>query len=70
MDNISYFISLFPRFIGDTLNSLDKSVKSQINEIRLRKNKPIVIYVLNTLYFIEHSGVLTRTVSDRCVSIK
>lgn len=69
MDNISYFISLFPRFIGDILNSIDKSVKSQINEIRLRKNKPIVIYVLNTLYFIEHSGMLTRTVSDRCINI-
>lgn len=69
MDNISYFISLFPRFIGDTLNSLDKSIKSKISEIRLRKNKPIIIYVLNTLYFIEHSGVLTRTLNDRCIRI-
>lgn len=69
MDNISYFISLFPRFIGDTLNSLDKSIKSKISEIRLRKNKPIIIYVLNTLYFIEHSGVLSRTLNDRCIRI-
>lgn len=69
MDNISYFISLFPRFIGDTINSLDKSVKSQINEIRLRKNKPIIIYALSTLYFIEHGGLLTRTLNDRCISI-
>lgn len=69
MDNISYFISLFPRFIGDTINSLDKSIKSKISEIRLRKNKPIIIYVLNTLYFIEHSGVLSRTLNDRCIRI-
>ncbi len=69
MDNISYFISLFPRFIGDTINSLDKSIKSKISEIRLRKNKPIIIYVLNTLYFIEHSGVLSRTLNDRCICI-
>lgn len=70
MDNISYFISLFPRFIGDTINSLDKSIKSKISEIRLRKNKPIIIYVLNTLYFIEHSGVLSRTLNDRCIRIQ
>lgn len=70
MDNISYFISLFPRFIGDTINLLDKSIKSKISEIRLRKNKPIIIYVLNTLYFIEHSGVLSRTLNDRCIRIQ
>lgn len=70
MDNISYFLSLFPRFIGDTINSLDKSIKSKISEIRLRKNKPIIIYVLNTLYFIEHSGVLSRTLNDRCIRIQ
>lgn len=69
MDNISYFISLFPKFIGDTLNSLDKGTKSTVSEIRLRKNKPIIVYVLNTLYFIEHSGVLTRMLNDRCISI-
>lgn len=69
MDNISYFISLFPGFIGDIFNSLDKSIKSQISEIRLRKNKPVVIYVLSTLYFIEHSGVLTRNVNERCITI-
>ncbi len=69
MDNISYFISLFPRFLGDTINSLDKSIKSQINEIRIRKNKPIIIYAVNTLYFIELGGVLTRTLNDRCISV-
>lgn len=69
MDNISYFINLFPRFLGDTFNSLDKSIKAQMNEIRIRKNKPIIIYALNTLYFIELDGVLTRTLNERCITI-
>lgn len=69
MDNISYFISLFPRFVGDTFHSLEKNIKSQISEIRLRKNKPIIIYVHSTLYFIEHGGALTRTLNDRCMII-
>ncbi len=69
MDNISYFISVMPRFISDILSNIDSGVINQINEIRLRIDKPIIIYVKSKAYFIELNGKLTSRVNKHCLCI-
>lgn len=56
MDNITYFISLMPKHLSDIFNSFDKATLNLITEIRLRRNKPIMIYLKNVAYFISIGG--------------
>ena len=60
MDNLSYFITSFPQDLQKLFLSIDNSIKPSINEIRLRKNKLIIIYVISTPYFIEIDGTLVK----------
>lgn len=60
MDNLSYFITSFPQGLQKLFLSIDNSIKPSINEIRLRKNKLIIIYVISTPYFIEIDGTLVK----------
>ena len=69
MDNIFYFISLFPKFIADIFNSFDANIKNKINEIRLRKNKPIIIYIIDKAYFINPDGSLSTTANEHSLII-
>lgn len=57
MDNLSYFISLMPQRICDAFCLLDDSILLLVNEIRFRKNKPLVIYVNKDLYFLTQKGI-------------
>lgn len=67
MDNISGFISKFPKFLGDIFNSFDTNIKKQINEIRLRCDKPIIIYINDKAYFIELSGAVSPRLNSQCI---
>ncbi|MCM1114420.1 MAG: hypothetical protein NC397_02890 [Clostridium sp.] len=68
MDNISYFISMMPTPLADIFNAIDKIVLEKINEIRLRKNKLIIIYIVNKPYFIEFSGKPVERANKLCVT--
>lgn len=61
---------MFPGFIGDIFNSLDTAVREQINEIRLRKEKPVIIYIKDKAYFIDYSGKPVSKPNGRCVYIR
>lgn len=69
MDNISYFIPMFPKYISDVFNSFDSAVKEQINEIRLRKSKPLIIYIKDSAYFVEYTGRLSEKFTNRCITV-
>ena len=69
MDNISYFISIMPKYISDIFSSIDSGIKNQINEIRLRIGKPIIIYIKSRAYFIELNGKLTSRFTRHCLYI-
>lgn len=69
MDNISYFIDLFPRYLSDLFGMLSETVKEKITEIRIRREKPIVFYIKNKAYFIEYSAVPTKYYNRQCVSV-
>lgn len=47
MDNIFSVLEHFPSDLKNCFLSFDVSVLSKITEIRLRVNKPIVIYILD-----------------------
>lgn len=47
MDNIFSVLEHFPNDLKNCFLSFDVSVLSKITEIRLRVNKPIVIYILD-----------------------
>lgn len=69
MDNISYFISLFPKYLSDIINSFEISIRNQINEIRLRRNNPIILYIRDRAYFVELSGSLSKKLNSHCIRL-
>lgn len=69
LDNITYFISLMPKYLKDIFNSFDKSIISLITEIRFRRNKAVVVYLKNTPYFISIGGQLVNSYSDNTIKI-
>lgn len=52
MDNIFSVLEHFPSELKNCFLSFDVSVLSKITEIRLRVNKPIVVYILDKPFFI------------------
>lgn len=69
MDNITYFLDLFPKYLSDAFNSLESSVISMITEIRLRRNKPLMIYVKNVPYFISIGSKLVKNNSSPVIIV-
>lgn len=69
MDNITYFISLFPKYLADIFNSFDKNIISLITEIRLRRNKAVIVYLGKTPYFISVGGKLINNYTDNTVKL-
>lgn len=69
MDNITYFISIFPKYLSDIFNSFDKSIISLITEIRLRRNNAVIVYIKQAPYFISIGGTLVNSFSQNTVRI-
>lgn len=69
MDNITYFFSAFPEYLCDIFNGLDKSIISLITEIRLRRNKAVIVYIKQTPYFISIGGKLVNHFSQNIISL-
>lgn len=69
MDNISYFISLMPAHIKSVFDSLDSKIISSITEIRLRRNRPIIIIIDNQTFFVDISKNLSHNPGNYSLSI-
>ena len=69
MDNISSIINLFPPRLQTILLSFDSGTMSHLTEIRIRRNMPVVIYILKTPYFISSFGKLINHYTDACISV-
>lgn len=69
MDNITYFISQMPDYLADIFNRVDRQAIDKITEIRIRKNKPLIIYICKQPYFLMINGNLTATLVNNCVAI-
>lgn len=68
MDNFFDYVSFLPEQLKDVFRNLEKSFISGITEVRIRKNKPLIIYIGKHPFFISdackpinffNSGVLT-----------
>jgi len=61
LDNVFSFIDIMPRRVKLILKSLDEEILKSITEIRIRKRKPLIIYLGNDLFFISSiSNTLTE----------
>ncbi len=69
MDNISKITALFPLELQAVFISFDTVTLSKITEIRLRKEMPAVIYLLNKPYFINSCLRLSEHFTDDCFCI-
>ncbi|MGN1329710.1 MAG: ATPase, T2SS/T4P/T4SS family [Eubacterium sp.] len=69
MDNISKITALFPLELQALFMSFDSITLSKITEIRLRKEKPVVIYLLNKPFFVNRNFRLTEHFTDDCICI-
>lgn len=69
MDNITYFISLFPKYLEDIFKGFDKNILNSVTEIRLRRNKPVIVYIKSTPYFISVGGTLVGSCNANTVKL-
>ena len=58
-----------PPTIADVFSNISGGVPNSINEIRIRRNKPIIIYVKNVLYFITINSRLVSSINSQCVLV-
>lgn len=69
MDNISKITALFPLELQAIFMSFDSKTLSKITEIRLRKEKPVIIYLMNKPFFINSRLKLSDKYTDECICI-
>lgn len=67
MDNITYFLSMMPKSLGEIFYNLEKSITENITELRIRRNKPLIVYVKKEPYFITIGGRLVNNFTDNTV---
>lgn len=67
--NISLAISLLPVNLQSVLLSFDAVTPASITEIRLRKNKPVILYILDRPFFISRFGKAVNHYSPDCMII-
>lgn len=66
MDNIFSVLEHFPSDLKSCFLSFDISVLSKITEIRLRVNRPIILYILDKPFFISKYDKLINHFLDDC----
>lgn len=57
-----------PQRICDAFCNLDEAVLLKLNEIRFRKNKPLIAYVSKELFFVTSRGI-TKSFKNDCIII-
>lgn len=68
MDNLSYFASLMPINVNLALSRLNDEALMSINEIRLRREKPVIILIKSSSLFITDKG-LQDYLNSNCIII-
>ncbi len=68
MDNLSFFLSVMPQHISDCFGELDDITLMNISEIRIRLNKPLIIYVHKKMYFLT-GNALTEGLTPKCITV-
>lgn len=58
MNPINEIVKYFDDSLRNAFSEIDEIILSKITEIRIRKNRPIVIIIRNTAYFIDYNGDL------------
>lgn len=58
-----------PKHLSDVFNSFDKNTLGLITELRLRRNKPIIVYLKADAYFISIGGRLVSSFSSNTILI-
>lgn len=58
MDNLFNSISFFSNELLELIKLVDKNDLNRITEIRIRVNKPLIVYLLKEPYFLGHNGKL------------
>lgn len=56
MDLFENVVSYFDEDLSSVFKNMDISIQTRITEIRLRRNKPIVLSIKNTSYFLDYNG--------------
>lgn len=69
MDNLSKYYYLFPNSICSLLSSIPYAVRERITEIRIRKLKPLIVYVEAKPFFFNSFGDLINYCNDSCIII-
>ncbi len=58
MENLNYILSYLPSELSFAFSRIDTDIKSKITEIRIRRDKPVVVVIRNYSYFIDANGDL------------
>lgn len=69
MKNFSYIVSYLTPRIQNIINNIDKTILLNIQEIRIRAERPIVIIANNECYFINQSGKISSIYSPSSITV-
>ncbi|MDD6806896.1 MAG: hypothetical protein PUD72_00380 [Oscillospiraceae bacterium] len=59
-------ISTFPSFLERSINCIPKNLLERVNEIVLRKNQPVSIYIDNSIFYLGNYGRLYKLFNPDC----
>lgn len=69
MNELSNVLSYMPDKVKSAFNMLDENILNRINELRIRRDKPIVLVIKNTSYFIDIKGDLYDYLMSQSIGV-
>lgn len=56
MENFNFVMKYLPEELSNVLNLLDTSIKKRVSEIRIRRDRPVMIVIRNNSYFVDNNA--------------
>ncbi len=69
MNKLTDVLSYMPDKVVSAFNMLDENILNRINELRVRRGKPIAVVIKNTSYFIDNKGDLYDYCMSECLKM-
>lgn len=69
MNEILDVLDYFNDKLKNVFTAIDNNILSRINEIRIRRNREVIVVIKNTSYFIDYNGDIYDYPSSHCVFV-
>ncbi len=69
MNKIDSIIDYMPSGLAKVFSKVDRKYLNLVNEIRIRRNRPVALVIRNSTYFLNSHGVLFDCCTEDCVVV-